>query len=279
MATVTSSAIMGSAMGKPGHDEAEADDDADGDESVGERVGRIRREDLALEPLARAGARTVVTTEVHGEGAHHDDERTRASPRAVYAPDDQLAPPRSRSLPRRPRRGSSTPMARRTVRLELRMAVRVPLSSAGRAANADADKARPRCPAESNTEWMPSACMEADPDRQTVEVLGRRPPPGSRRERSKEPSPPAAHEPSCHLSSCKSPLTIQNRIRAPKAPKEVSEVPTGAWNCPALGPSSLGPTPCPKQGARPGACRNRSIGEMKRALTGSFNFSGVGGGI
>ena len=39
----------------------------------------------------------------------------------------------------------------------------------------------------------------------------------------------------------------------------VSEVPTGAWNCPALGPSWLRPTPSPKQGARPGACRNRSV--------------------
>ena len=59
--------------GEPGHDEAEADDDADGDESVGERVSRISREDLALEPLART-ALVQGHEQVHHEGSHHDDE-------------------------------------------------------------------------------------------------------------------------------------------------------------------------------------------------------------
>ena len=59
MATVTSERHDGVGHGEAQrHDEAEADDDADGDESVGERVGRIRREDLALEPLRPRGART-----------------------------------------------------------------------------------------------------------------------------------------------------------------------------------------------------------------------------
>ncbi|MEI3548775.1 MAG: patatin family protein [Adlercreutzia sp.] len=53
----------------------------------------------------------------------------------------------------------------------------------------------------------------------------------------------------------------------------VSEVPTGAWNCPALGPSWLRPTPSPKQGARPGACRNRSVESFDVALATAKQFT------